>query len=51
MKVEEVKGIMCPECNDFIEEDDIPKVGVYYQCGECEAVDEDKEEAKECCKE
>ena len=51
MKVKAVKGIVCPEGGEFIPEDDIPEITTQFQCGECEEVHEDREEAKECCKE
>ena len=50
MKVKTVKGIVCPECDACVLEEDIPKVDNLYQCGECEEVYADREEAKECCK-
>jgi len=50
MKVKVVKGIVCPECDEFILKDDIPEVEERYQCGECEEIYEDRDEAKECCK-
>lgn len=50
MKVKEVKGIVCPECDEFIMKDDVPEVATRYQCGECEEVYEDIDEAKDCCK-
>lgn len=51
MKVKVVKGVECPECGGFILKGDIPEVEERYQCGECETVYEDRDEAKECCKE
>lgn len=53
MKITKVKGFKCPHCDEFIEEVDIPQLvnRVAYQCGECEEVYEDIDEAKECCKE
>lgn len=51
MKVKVVKGISCPDCNYFILKEDIPEVTEQYQCGECEEIYDDKEDAKECCKE
>ena len=51
MKVKEVKGICCPECGEVILAEDIPEKETYYQCGECDAIYEDRDEAKECCKE
>ena len=54
MKVKQVKGIKCPECGavvlEVVLEGDIPQVETLYQCGECEEVYEDRDEAKECCK-
>ena len=51
MKVKTVKGIACPECDAFHLKDDIPEIVERYQCGECEEIYEDRDEAKECCKE
>ena len=53
MKVVKIRGFKCPHCDNFIEELDIPKEvnRIAYQCGECEGVYEDREEAVECCKE
>ena len=51
MKVKTVKGYECPECMEFILKDDLPEATEQYQCGECEEVYEDRDEAKECCKE
>ena len=51
MKVKQVKGIICPECEEFILKDDIPEEDIRYQCEECGEIYEDRDEAKECCKE
>ena len=51
MKVKAVKGMRCPECDGFVPKEELPEVGTMYQCGECGEVYEDREEAKECCKE
>ena len=60
MKVKQVHGIECPECGEFIPTDDlgvvltpaiIKQLPVHYQCGECDELYEDEDEAKECCKE
>ena len=51
MKVKTVKGYVCPECREFILKDDLPETTEQYQCGECEGTYEDREVAKECCKE
>ena len=51
MKVKQIKGIACPGCDEFIPAVDIPAEETRYQCGECEEIYEDKDEAKECCKE
>ena len=51
MKVKTVKGTACPECDSFILKDDIPEITERYQCGECEEIYEDRDEAEECCKE
>jgi len=50
MKVKAVKGIVCPGCDEFVLKEDIPEVEERYQCGECEEIYEDRDEAKECCK-
>ena len=52
MKVKAVKGWLCPSCDAFHlpEDGPIPEEETRYQCGACEEVYEDKEEAKECCK-
>ena len=52
MKVKQVKGIQCSECGEFILASDIPtEHEVRFQCGECEEIYKDRNEAKECCKE
>ena len=51
MKVKTVKGYECPECMEFIPKDNLPELTEHYQCGECEEMYEDKDDAKECCKE
>lgn len=51
MKVKAVKGYECPESGCFIREDELPQITTWYECGECGEVSEDKDEAKECCKE
>ena len=51
MKVKAVKGIECPDCSTFILDEDIPETEVRYQCGECDEIYSDRDEAKECCKE
>mgnify|MGYP001595137471 CR=1 FL=1 len=50
MKVKKVEGFKCPECDAYIPKEDVPEVSILYQCGECEEVFEDRDEAKECCK-
>lgn len=53
MKVKGVKGWICPACDEFslVEEEPLPVLETRFQCGKCEEVYEDREEAKECCKE
>mgnify|MGYP001567609093 CR=1 FL=1 len=50
MKIKLVKGYECPECSEFASKDDF-EPAERYQCGECEELYEDRDEAKECCKE
>lgn len=50
MKVKRVQGFRCPDCDAFIPKDDIPIVDEAFQCGECDEVYDDRDEAKECCK-
>ena len=50
MKVKTLVGFKCPECEEFVAKDDIPEVVTLYQCGECEEVYDEREEAKECCR-
>ena len=50
MKVKTVKGYECPGCDEFIMEDDLPKLVTHYQCGKCEEIYKDRDEAEECCK-
>ena len=52
MKVKAVKGIVCPMCEEFVPKEEFEKAELveYYQCGECETIYEDRDEAKECCK-
>ena len=51
MKVTVVKGLNCPECDAWIEEEAIPKVRTSYECGECAEIYGDRDEAEKCCKE
>lgn len=51
MKVKKLKGYECPECGDFFIEEDLPDLVERYQCGECEEIYEDRDEAKKCCRE
>ena len=51
MKVKSIKAIACPECDGKILVEDIPVPQEFFQCGECDEMYEDREEAKECCKE
>ena len=50
MKVKKVKGMRCPECDEVIPEEELPELTTIYQCGECEEVYDDLDEAKECCR-
>ncbi|MHB1702330.1 MAG: hypothetical protein ACYCSN_19800 [Acidobacteriaceae bacterium] len=45
----ELVGIFVCESGEILGEDS-PLVAERYQCGECEELYEDREEAKECCK-
>ena len=51
MKVKVIKGMECPECGEFIPKEDFPELTSRYQCGECEEIYDDRDEAKECCRE
>lgn len=51
MKVKKVRAITCPECGECVETQTETPVYDAYQCGECEAIYPDKDEAKDCCKE
>lgn len=50
MKVKKAVGVVCPECEAFIRKVDMPGEVTWFQCGECEEIYEDRDEAKECCK-
>ena len=50
MRAKTVRGIVCPECDSFILREDVPEVEERYQCGECGESYEDRDDAKECCK-
>lgn len=43
-----VKVTVCPSCETVIEKDDPDTVR--YQCSECEELYEDRDDAKDCCK-
>ena len=47
MKAKKVK--VCPDCNSIVDIEN--PLEDMYQCSECEEVYEDKDKAKECCKE
>jgi len=53
MKVKNVRGWVCPSCDEFhpLDEETIPVPETRYQCGVCEEIYEDKDSGKECCKE
>lgn len=53
MKVKVVKGYDVSDAieGEFLLKEDLPELTERYQCGECEEIYEDREEAKECCKE
>ena len=53
MKVKAVEGWICPSCDEkqLVEDEPLPEIQIFYQCGKCEEVYTDKAEAKECCKE
>lgn len=51
MKVEVVKGYDVSGAeDDFIPEDELPALTEHYRCGECGAIYEERDGAKECCK-
>ena len=52
MKVTKVKGWKCPECEVITLVDELPppEVEDFFQCGECDEVYGEKDEARECCK-
>ncbi len=52
MKVKAVKGYDVLDAeDDFLLKDDLPNLTERYQCGECDEIFEDRDEAKECCRE
>lgn len=57
MKVTEVKGLLCPHCDTFIQPDDVTTPTVEaametkFKCEECGAIYDDKEDAETCCEE
>ena len=53
MKVKSIKGyeIEDVEQDGFVQKDDLPLLSERYQCGECNELYEDRDEALECCKE
>ena len=53
VKVTGIKVWVCPSCDEAhkIADEPLPVVGLHYRCGECEEVYEDRDDAKECCKE
>ena len=54
MKVHVVERMKCECCDELYEEgagaDHEPQKTKAYECGECEEVYQDRDEAKECCK-
>lgn len=48
MKVKTV--MVCPHCEEVVDKLDSP-LEKRWECGECEEVYEDQDEARECCKE
>jgi hypothetical protein len=59
-KVKQIKAIECPGCGDFFPEDDyedhltteqcgFPEAQEAWQCQECDAIYDERDEAKECC--
>ena len=51
MKVKKLDAFQCPECGEYFAAPHIPLPVTAYQCGECEAIYPDKDEALDCCKE
>ena len=51
MKVKAVKGYVCPECEEFVPLPAKTELTTRYQCGECEELYEDRDDALECCRE
>jgi len=52
VKVEVIKGYDVSGAeDDFLPKDDLPDLTERYKCGECDTIYEDRDEAKECCKE
>lgn len=56
MKVKEIRhAIECPVCGEWhpisrFPEECKEELASVYQCGECEEVYEDRDDAKECCR-
>ena len=52
MKVKAIKGYdIAGAGDDFLLKDELPELTERYQCGECDTIYEDRDEAKKCCKE
>ena len=51
MKVKVIKGYDVSEAEDgFLPKEDLPGLSERYQCGECDSIYEDRDEATNCCK-
>ena len=44
------EGYHCDGCDENVEAESAPELVALYQCGECEALYEDRRDAVECCK-
>lgn len=49
MRVKVVKGYDVPG-EDFLLEEDMPELTERYQCSECDEIYEDRDDARDCCK-
>ena len=52
MKVHKVQAWKCLACDAITAaEDGVPEVEEMWACGECDTIYEDRDQAKECCRE